>query len=194
MPNLDALPPELRPLIERFIADATGFTAALELGSLTTAEWRNVMAEALARYHMAAMMVGMGSTDLTPELLQLVENTVDMQVSFLDNFARVIDAAGGEFNPAWVSRAQMYAESPKSSWAEGDIIRQVGRPLPLPSMPGDGTTQCLTRCLCKWKITQTADNSFVAKWERHADDSCQTCVIRGEEWANLIIENGVLLP
>lgn len=193
MPSLDDLPPELRPLIEQFVADVTGFMLALQLGTLTTAQWRKVMAESLAKYHTAAMMVGMGSTELSPELMNLLENSVDVQVSFLDNFARVINASP-EFNPAWVSRAQMYAESPKASWAEGDIVRQVGRPLPLPAMPGDGTTQCLTNCLCRWKITQTADNSFVAKWERHADDSCQTCVIRGQDWANLIIENGVLLP
>lgn len=195
MANLDGLPPELRPLIGRFVADATGFMLALESGTLTTAEWRKVMAEALARYHMAAMMVGMGSTELTPELLQLVENTVDVQVSFLDNFARVINASP-EFNPAWVSRAQMYAESPISSWSEGDMVKQTGRIWAVPAMPGQGT-QCAGRCRCflRYDVKDAEKGDGDIYWELGAiTDNCQTCLQRRADWYPLKFRNGLLLP
>lgn len=151
------------------------------------------MSRALARYHQAALMVGQGSTDITPDIAQLLSNTVDVQLAFLDNFVRVIEAAAEPQWAMWNARAQQYALSPKSSWAEGDVIRQAGRVLPLPAMPCQGT-QCGNNCLCAWKIEKTGDNSYTAAWIRHADDSCQTCVIRGDEWKMLVIEDGALLP
>lgn len=197
MPNLDALPPELRPLIERFIADATGFMAALELGSLSTADWRKVMAEALARYHMAAMMVGMGSTELTPEMMRLVENTIDVQVSFLDNFARVINASP-EFNPAWVGRAQMYAESPISSWSEGDMVKQTGRIWAVAYVPGQGS-QCAGRCRCflRYDVKDAEKGDADIYWTLRGDEidgrNCQTCIERARA-GPMRFRDGVLLP
>lgn len=200
MANLDTLPPALRPLIEQFLADATGYMVALENGSLTIPAWRRVMAESLARYHTAALMVGQGSTELTPEVLRLLENAVGVQLSFLDNFARVMEAApaDGQQWAMWTARAQMYAESPITSWSEGDIIRQAGRVLPLPAAVGQGT-QCGPRDRCRWEIV-TLDRDkgdFDAYWKLSNDpnvEHCQTCQVRATEWNPVRIRNGILMP
>lgn len=199
MASLDTLPPALRPLIEQFLADATGYMAALENGSLTIPAWRRVMAESLARYHTAALMVGQGSTELTPEVLRLLENTVDVQLSFLDNFARVMEAtpADGQQWAMWTARAQMYAESPISSFAEGDMIKQTGRIWPVAAVPGQGT-QCGGRCRCvlRYDVMDAERGDADIYWVLGVEDSsnCQTCQIRAQEWNPMRIRDGVLLP
>ena len=98
--------------------------------------------------------------------------------------------ASKEFNKAWRARAKLYALSPKSSYYEGDVYKQVGRFLPLPAMPAQGT-QCHTNCGCSWRIT-AVDGGYDCYWVRAKDDSCQTCVQRESDWNPIEIRNGDL--
>lgn len=182
----------LNQILTQFKDEVTSLTERLRMG-LPVSEWRQSMIRLLARYHAAAMMAGLGTEILPGGALDLLEAHIARQRPFLDNFATVIRATG-EFNPAWLVRAGMYANSAAASYWEGSVYRQAGRFLPLPAMPGDGTSQCLTNDRCEWRIeTVDADRGdYDAKWvlDLNVTRHCQTCLERSERWNPLRIRNG----
>lgn len=192
MPDLSTLPHGLAPLVEPFADSVRGLLEALRDGRLTSAAWQEEMQRLIARYHTAAFLAGGGMDRLTPELARLVEETVEVQLAFLDNWRRVIEAAG-EFQEAWFARGDQYATAARTAYHEGLVVRQAGRPLPLPAMPAQGTI-CGPNCRCQWRLVLLDDEAenVDAYWERHADDSCQTCVQREREWRPVRIRDGVL--
>src|SRR3972149_2402591 len=146
-------------------------------------EWHEKFKALLARYHSAAFMAASGSDFLNQVERRLVDLYVGTQMEFLDNFA---DAMGAEeeFKPAWRSRALMYAQAIKAPyWAAS------AEALPLPAMPGDGTSICLTRCRCHWEITvlDEARGDYDCFWELSPVEHCQTCIERAKAWKPLQI-------
>jgi len=117
-----------------------------------------------------------------------VAKQVQKQLDFLDNFALEIQKTD-EFEAGWDARAAMYAESIKAPYWSGRT-----KLLPLPALPGDGTTQCKTHCHCLWSIDTLDEDAgdYDARWIRGVSDSCQTCVQRAQDWAPLRIRGGVL--
>src|SRR5688500_3201884 len=96
-------------------------------------------------------MTGAGVDTLSPAALAAVRNDVAVQLRCLGKFALTVQSAG-QWERGWQARAQMYAESIKSPYWRGRT-----KLLPLPAMPGDGTSQCLTRCRCAWDISEVED-------------------------------------
>lgn len=171
---------------------------ALAAGEFGAPAWLAAMEPLLARYHLAAFMAASGLAELPAEMSALVGNIVEVQLDFLRNFGRVMEATAAADAPAkmaqWTARANLYAKAIKTSFAEGDVVRQVGRVLPLPAMPAQGT-QCGPNCLCGWRVVtmDEAAGDYDAFWRRHAQDSCQTCVQREQEWSPVRIRGGRLL-
>ena len=65
--------------------------------------------------------------------------------------------------------------------------------LPLPAMPGDGTSQCLTRCRCSWDITKLeGDGNYDCTWVMSDAEHCQTCRQRATDWAPLRVREGIV--
>ncbi len=114
----------------------------LEAKRITPSVWRDRMADLLARYHIAALMVGAGETAVPPAGVAILARNLTNQYGYLDNFATEV-AAAEAFRNAWRARAQMYTQSAGASFWDGEIYRQAGRFLPLPAVPKDGTTQCM---------------------------------------------------
>lgn len=179
---------DIELLIEKFVGQVRGLMAQLEAKTLTPEEWQQLMDDLLARYHTAAYMAGRGSSVLSQADLDTIANQVQVQLSFLDNFRLVISSTG-EWQPAWNGRAEMYAESPTTTYWEG----KVGD-LPLPAMPGQGT-QCLSRCKCSWRIEplDAAKGDYDAYWTLGPADHCQTCLQRSEDWNPIRIRDGRLV-
>lgn len=189
----ELMPPDLQRVLDRYTADVDELMDRLESRAVTPEQWRRAMKQLLARYHTAALMVGMGTDQLTTEAIALLTKTLEEgQIPYLENFYTVV-AAAPEFNNAWRARARLYALSPKTSYWEGDVYRQTGRFLPLPAMPAQGV-QCHTNCKCSWRIEELdQDNGdYDAYWIRQADDSCQTCIEREEQWSPVRIRGGDL--
>lgn len=185
---LDDLPQHLADLIRRFgdlVDAATERLAELGITFDNVREWQDALEELIMRYHQAAYMVGAGTSVVSEEARDKVLGYVRAQVDFLDNFAIEIQGAD-EFQAGWNSRAKSYASAIKVPYWTGRT-----KLLPLPAMPAQGT-QCHNNCGCSWSITDLGNNRYSAKWVREKDDSCQTCIQRESEWANLLIEDGVL--
>lgn len=196
MADLSRVPPQLRPLLLRFRGNTAELMQALLDGRITTEGWLSDMEAQIARFHLAAYMRGAETTEVPPYVRDWLESVIAVQLGFLGNFAMVVNAAGPklqDFSKQFAARAQMYTSAIKVAYWQGDIIRQVGRPLPLPAMPAQGT-QCGNNCGCNWRIVTLDKDAgdFDAFWERGKMDSCQTCIEREKMWSPVRIRGMML--
>jgi len=177
--------PQLDRLRARLASLIAAATDALESDLAQADAWYNEVARQLKRYTLAAYVSGAGGAAPPQALL---DGIIKAQLEYLAAFRDEIKATA-EWKPGWKSRASMYADSIKNPWWSG---RTKG--YPLPAMPGDGTTQCLTRCGCAWEIDELeGDGNADAYWRRAKEDSCQTCIEREAQWSPLKIRDGELL-
>lgn len=181
MPSLDRLIARLSSLIG-------AATDALERDPSQADRWYDEVARQLRRYTLAAYVSGTSGQPPTDAGRGVVQGYTQTQLDFLAAFRDEIKAAGAWQN-SWSSRAQMYADSIKAPWWAGNT-----RDWPLPAMPGDGTTQCLTRCRCSWRVDELdGDGNADAYWVVSDGERCQTCIERGAQWGPLQIRGGELL-
>ena len=169
--------------LSRLVATATDALEAQYPGGV--AAWEQEIGRQLARYHAAAMLAGSGATTLTPAMNTAVTRDLATQLHFLRKFGIVIKD-GAAWERSWNSRAQMYAESIKAPYWQGKT-----KLLPLPAMPGDGTSQCLTRCRCAWDIVEV-EGGYDCTWVMSAVEHCQTCRQRALDWNPLRVRDGVV--
>jgi len=182
------MPDALRWLLDRLTRLVQTATAALEASYPDgVAEWQAEIARQIARYSAASYLAGAGADALTPAARVAITQDIATQLSFLAKFGVEIQD-GDVWEKGWNSRAEMYAASIKAPFYRG-----FTRMYPLPAMPADGTSQCLTRCLCAWEIDELpGDGNADAYWRRGKSDSCATCIQRETDWSPVQIRDGVL--
>jgi hypothetical protein len=180
--------PGLDRLLARLSSLISAATDTLESDPALIDDWYDEIARQLRRYTLAAYMTGNGGAAPTPAADKLIAGAIKAQLEYLSAFRDEIKAAD-EWKPAWGPRAQMYGQSIKAAYWNGRT-----RGYPLPAMPGDGTTICLTNCGCAWDIDELeGDGNADAYWRRAKDDSCQSCLEREAQWSPLQIREGVLV-
>lgn len=164
-------------------------TDALAAGRTTPVAWESANRAALASHHLAAYLLGADTTVLTPPARQLVAARLAAQFGYLGRFRLAIQEAT-EWQAGWQTRASSYAQSIKIPYWHG-----ATKLLPLPAMPGDGTSQCLGACQCVWDIETIHEGrqDYDCRWKLGAADHCQTCRIRARRWAPLQIRGGKLV-
>lgn len=174
-----------QPIIDRILVDVDNLLSDLEAGDITAALWRDRMARSLARGHLAAFMDGQGSSEIAAASMKRLLKDVGVQLGFLDNFTVEIQGAA-EFQKGWNARAAMYVEQTGASFYSGKF-----KMWPLPAMPRDGSSQCLSNCTCSWDIRELkGEGNADAYWRLGPSDNCQTCTERAEQWAPLRIRDG----
>lgn len=184
--------PRLDKLVERLSVLIGVSTEKLQDDPDRIDDWYDEISRQLRRYHLAGYMAGDSRPSAldNPKAEQLIAQDLQTQFKFLRQFkAEIQDAA--EWQAGWNARADMYAKSIQVPYWRGKT-----RLLPLPAMPGDGSTQCLTNCKCAWNVVTVdeANDDYDCYWiygatERH----CQTCRERQSQWSPLEIRGGVLL-
>lgn len=180
--------PPLDRLIARFVSLITAATDTLEQDPALIDDWYDELARQMRRYTLASYISGNGGAAPSAQADKLIADQVKSQLEYLAAFRDEIKASA-DWKPAWNSRAAMYAQSVKAPYWSAKT-----RGYPLPAMPGDGTTQCLTNCGCAWELNELeGDGNADAYWRRSKDDSCQTCIERERQWSPLQIRDGVLL-
>lgn len=158
----------------------------LAAGELSAEAWYAAMLDELAVSYTAAYMAGQGSGFLDPADIANIAFYVGNQAKFLDNFRFEVQSAP-QFRPGWKERALQYANGIAAPYWRG-----ATKVLPLPAMPGDGSTQCLSNCKCLWEV-ETLDEAagdYDAFWTLGVADHCQTCIERAALWKPLRIRNG----
>jgi hypothetical protein len=178
----------LHVLLEKLQNAVADLTAKLEAGDLEAQAWQNGMEQLLARYSLAAYMVGADTSALTASDMETIALIVQMQLAFLDNFTLVIQSEA-EFQAGWNARAQQYAQHIIEPYWKG-----ATRMLPLPAMPGDGT---FCQCHCKWDIQVVDEGAgdYDCFWKLGIvrTEHCQICEQRANDWAPLQIRGGRLV-
>jgi len=184
--DTSGLPDALAWLIGLLADLLAGLWDDLTGGGIDPQQWYDDVADALAEYHAAAWMAGSGQMKLPLDAVEKVANTVEAQLAFLDNFKVEVQSAA-EFAPGWASRAESYANSIKTPYWKGktDV-------LPLPAMPGDGTSDCLGNCRCLWDITplDAEKGDYDCRWVLDSSAKhCANCLQRAADWAPLRIRD-----
>ncbi len=176
-------------LIALMLLDVQKLMRALESGASSVELWQKRFSAALAQYHTAEYLVGQRNRALTDPGRRYLKQTVEAQIGFLNNFATEIQDAAA-FQKGWDARAAMYAQGIGQSYWKG-----ATKMLPLPAMPRDGTSQCLTNCTCSWEITELdGDGNYDCYWKLGATERhCQTCPQRAQDWSPLQIRDGRLV-
>lgn len=150
--------------------------------------WQQELARQIARYSAASFMVGAGDTTLAPQGRTAVVTDLATQLHFLDRFAVEVQDEQA-WQKGWNSRAAMYASSIQTPYWRG-----ATRMLPLPAMPGDGTTPCLVNCKCSWDLQELdGDGNYDCYWRLSAVEHCQQCRQRAVDWSPLEIREGVVM-
>jgi len=188
----EGYPAGLADLIDPMREEVRLLMARVENAEITAAEWQLKMEELIARYSMAAWMVGADATLLDDFATQFIVDQLKTQYAFLDNFNLVIQSSD-EFMAGWYARAEMYANSIVAPYWRGKT-----KMLPLPTMPGLDS-QCLSNCVCGWEITTVDEEKgdYDCFWtlnvQHIAKEHCQTCLERSREWNPLQIRNNELV-
>lgn len=185
--------PVLERLLQEFRQILSDLYQSLIVDSFDPDQWYSKMIEAIRDMYTRAFLGGSGKSDLSSDTdRDRIESRVLGQLTFLDRFLSDIRSGRYQTAPALGrSRASMYAESAKALWWEGKTSHL---PVPLPAMPGDGTTQCITRCKCQWEIVPLGEENYDCYWRLGPnEDHCQTCLARSRRWSPLRIRDGTLM-
>ena len=183
------MPNALAWLLDRLTRLIATATTALEQSYPDGVQaWQDEIARQLARYHAAALMAGANVDTLGGAARVKVTQDLATQLHFLSRFG-VSMQSGAQWERGWNSRAAMYAGSIKAPFYQG-----LTRMLPIPALPCDGTSTCLTRCKCfldiEWIDEKNGDADVY--WRTTAAENCQTCLQRGRDWAPLQFRDGML--
>lgn len=193
------MPDSLERLIQQLTEAVSDLTARLERAEITVEQWQREMEKLLTRYHEAAFMVGQDSDEIDDAALAIIMAAIDSQLEYLAAFAatiaEVMTAGAGiaAWMAAWNSRAAMYAQAAKTSYWRGYIIK-IGLP-PLPYVPGDGSSECLTNCHCWLQIETLSEQkgNYDIYWRLGAEKHCPTCPRRERSWNPLKVRGGKIV-
>lgn len=176
----------LGKVFEKQLAD---LTRQFQDGEIDKATWMVRMYNNIREQHGLMVAVGAGGNRAEVDANDWLKlgNKLKEQYNYLEKFGRDVEA-GKTGN--MVGRAQMYAKSSLTSFWDTAL------PVKFPATPKDGSTPCLTNCLCEWADIQYVRNNLGrviairAKWKVNAAESCPVCIQRGEEWNPITIPVG----
>ena len=175
-------------LRDAFIAQSKVRTNALAAqianGDITLQQWQMGMREVIKDTYINEYMLGAGGRNaMTQSDWGRVGQMVREQYEYVDRFAR--DIADGRYTEAGIAaRARMYPESASQAYERGNTESR-GMPQ-LPAYPGDGSTQCLSNCKCRWLIKET-DDAWECTWKISPAENCPDCLDRAQRWAPLMV-------
>ena len=161
-----------------------GLAQQLADGDITLNQWvlgmrQNVKDSFIDQYMLSAG----GRNNMTQSDWGRIGQMVRNQYEYLDGFAS--DIAGGRYTESGVAaRSRMYVESSSQAFERGNTVTR-GMP-DLPAYPGDGSTQCLSNCRCRWAIKET-ETDWQCTWKLAAAEHCLDCVNRADEWNPLVV-------
>jgi hypothetical protein len=162
MPEYDGYTPALREIMRKFDDEIVELFKTLRYGDLSPRDWRAATQKLIAKYMPAAMMAGAKRADLLPDQLEAIENRLGVQLGYFNNFADIVEqgiATQVEFVPISATntgKVPHYLRPADLPWKQYEVrLRKyvgalvapywqgVTGALPLPAIPGDGTSQCI---------------------------------------------------
>lgn len=183
---------------KRYVSYFTDRTQAiaedLVSGRLTVDEWLDEMETEVAQLHTTAYTIYRGGlSEMGQEDLDLIQENVDAQVVYLENWAnelRSVDVSVLDPNEI-ARRARMYLGAVNQTIQEATTT-SLGLPR-LPAYPADGGTPCLVFCQCSWKIERLpGEGNWDCTWVLGDAEHCDGCIDRAKMYSPLMIRGGVI--
>jgi hypothetical protein len=180
----------VRALRDSFVSSTAeapqALTSALAAGDLTLPQWEAGMRLSIKQSFLAAGLLGRGGKNAAdPSFYGALGVRVKAQYGFLGEFAREI--AKGELSEAQIAaRGGMYLEAARSAFEQG---RAASFSIDLPAYPGDGQSQCLTRCRYGWDLAET-EAEVQATWVLGGSNHCPDCGGNAARWNPLVFPKG----
>lgn len=170
--------------LERLEAEAQRTCARLADGSLSLSGWEIEMQAAVVTGFTAMALLGRGGRrSMTPQDVAPIAAAIQHQFDYLGKFKGAI--ASGEVQPrALAARAALYPAGAGAAFERGRI-QAYGMP-DLGQYPGDGQTECLSRCRCEIHVEEHEDR-WEAYWHLADTDPCQGCLDQAEAWSPLVV-------
>ena len=160
-----------------------GFAASLRSGDITLSQWEKSMRKTIKDTYIDMYSMGAGGRNsLSQKDWGKIGSMVKEQYGkdgYLKGFYDSI-ASGNMSEGQIAARSRMYINSANESMWKGitnDLPTKPGQNYPLPFYPGDGSTECMTNCLCQWDIIPT-DNGYDCYWRLSSAEHCPTCISR----------------
>lgn len=198
-------PPEidtaaLQRYVDHFNQEASDNIDRLANKQITIDEWQAAMEQEIANLHLTAQTIGVGGIDnLTQDDLNHVLAVSEDQTTYLRKWAddlRQQMKDGKEINfTAMKPRARMYGQAADAT-LQSSTLSHVGVP-ELPSVPRDNSTQCLSNCLCSWRIEKLdGEGNYDCFWILGQPETvhCENCPKRAQVWNPLQIRAGSIVP
>ena len=171
----------------------------LSRGEIALDEWEERMAQEIKGLHLSSYVTGeSGRWDaLTERDYTAIGEEVSRQQTFLRRWRNELaeqQATGDVEAEKVISRAKRYGQAASVSFEKGHGAENGLPPGVLPAYPGDGTTQCLTGCKCRWEIRLISRERGDAdcNWALGPAKHCETCLRRARSWLGLRIRGGEL--
>ena len=183
---------------EIFQTRARDLNVQLKQGRIQPDAWFRRMRGEIRKLHLSAYGIGysgkfdeMGLRDYGA-----VGNTVQRQYRYLQKWKTEIRSEGlDSFSLARLNdRAQKYGAASRESFEKG-YGAEVGIDTSvLPAHPADATTECMTRCRCRWAIDilSKENGDFNCTWTLGDSEHCATCLNRAMEWVQLEVRGNEL--
>lgn len=92
-----------------------------------------------------------------------------------------------------IDRISKFEAASTQAFQRGTIRDRGLNPELLPAHPGDGTTECFSRCRCSWRVRPLSKRrgDFDVSWRLGATERhCTTCPERARQWVGLEIRGG----
>ncbi len=186
-------------LRDKFMKAQTERTAEiatrLSRGEITVQEWTTEMRGVIRQtYTDNYVMAHGGRGTMTPSDWGKVGQLTRAQYEYLQKFGTDLkngkyDADGVASEAAIARRAGMYPGAANEAFAGGMAGSMGLDPSDLPALPGDGSTRCLTNCLCAWSIEYVEEESaYHCFWQLGLAEHCEDCLQRAADWNPLVIE------
>lgn len=165
----------------------------LASGRLNVDTWRDAMRVELERLHTTARVVGRGGIDgMSAADIDAINAQVSRQAEYLNAWADGLRKETELDARAITNRARLYAGNANETLQSSTVAR-LGLP-ELPAYPGDGTTECMVNCHCRWQIRKLSDGDYDVTWVLGRAEHCPTCQARARAWSPLQVRAGVIQP
>jgi len=176
--------------LRQAFADRTAQINARYLsGTIDEATWLSAMREEVKQINVQAYAAGRGGkwSDITFSEWGRLGQKMPFQYRKLTELAGQLP---GNFSAAQLNaRLNLYANAARQQFESAIAAEKGVTDDILPALPGDGTTQCMINCKCRWAIRKR-HNVHICTWRLGRAEHCRTCLQRAVQWKNLRIVNG----
>lgn len=168
----------------------------LDEGRITVDEYADRLRTELKDTYIDEYVLGRGGRqNMTQSDWGIVGNMLRAEYRQMEGFIDALRA--GELTIGQTrARARLYLMKSRQAFERGNSEAH-GIPK-LPAYPGDGTTECMNGCHCRWHIVKRkGKGNFDCYWEIDPTvENCETCLARADEdgWAPIEIRGGVIQP